>query len=724
MSKFLSSLASLLLTVSLVCSQTPPPQQEADEIVRVRSNLVQIDVVVTDKNEQTIRGLRPADFELSENGKRQEIKFFEFVDTTESQPLTSAKDPSIPAGALDATRNLTAATLKRTIVFVVDDLTIPPDEIARVRLLLTDFVETKMRDGDLVAIIRTVSGVRLLQQFTSDRNALRRAIERLNPRANPVATGATATQSLNILPSLDGDATLSLTENPEILNALADSSNQAAIQELRASIGVFVASSVIDNLKQLPGRKDLFLISGELALNAPSGQSVPRNDNLNPTTDVSQSFATLASGNVSLLLRGLADKAIRAGVVINTLDIRGLKAAPSFDATPGRSALGADAGAVDRNNPFTTSFGRGPDESRLVSGLGTDLGLRVLASETGGVAVVNTNNFPEGVSKALQRGKGYYRLAYTPTEAFDGKFHKIQVKVKREDSNIHTASGYIAKEAPDEAPNRDKTIEILNAARSPLSSNQIGVSTHLLVKYLPDNRANLEIQSLVDAKTLNFQPGGDNKQSASIEIVGFISDQTGRVRGGYSETVNASLPPDSYQRALTAGIPHSSTTQLRPGLYQVTVVARETATGRIGSVSRFLEVPNLENKKLALSSLFFFGVNPADPKTAPLALNAANRLPRTQELRYAALIYNAKLKNNKPQITTQLIISQNGKALLREPEQPLDGTQNNPALLTKIGQLGLAKVQPGRYVLTLLVIDNLADKKAQRVARSAEFIVE
>ncbi|MDX6303893.1 MAG: hypothetical protein QOI77_862, partial [Blastocatellia bacterium] len=94
---------------------------------------------------------------------------------------------------------------------------------------------------------------------------------------------------------------------------------------------------------------------------------------------------------------------------------------------------------------------------------------------------------------------------------------------------------------------------------------------------------------------------------------------------------------------------------------------------------------------------------------------------RKQDLRYVAMVYNPKLKDGKPQLHSQMIITQGNKELFREPEQPVDS--NGTAPVTKMGQLGLSKVAPGHYVLTLVITDTLADKKTQTMAHSIDFTV-
>jgi hypothetical protein len=102
-------------------------------------------------------------------------------------------------------------------------------------------------------------------------------------------------------------------------------------------------------------------------------------------------------------------------------------------------------------------------------------------------------------------------------------------------------------------------------------------------------------------------------------------------------------------------------------------------------------------------------------------LLALRQLSRKQDLRYAALIYNAKNAGGRSELRSQVIISQGGQILYREPEQPVAVTGTSPA--TKIGQIGLSGVPPGRYVLTLIVTDPLGDKKSQTIARSIDFNV-
>ena len=705
----------LMLALAIgVMAQTPTPkksqQQTAPEdIIRITTNLVQTDVVVMDKNEQIIGDLKLEDFEVYDNGKRQELQFLEFVSIA-APGRTEGTYPAKVAGLdTSVSRDLTAKDLKRVIAFVVDDVTIPREDMARARDMLSDFVSNKMVDGDLVAVVRTIGGMGLMEQFTSDKTILRRAIAQLGVRSIPPHLAFTSSDlgRISAQPSASGEASLAtVTETVSNQTGDFEGPSEGTNQVPRAVVALSVANQVVDALRQIPGRKNLVLISGGL-----------------PLFDLSKGGSVI--GDVSYIFEKFADNATRSGVVINTMDIRGLQVAGAvakFEDTPGRSSLLSSADDVTRGRINDAGFGRGMDTARLGDRPPTELlTLRELAGRTGGVAVVNSNNFAGGLEKVLNRSSGYYRLAYRPTEKFDNKFHSIEVKVRRSGTRVFSAEGYVAREdKPAGATSKEE--QIVNAAISPLAQRSLDVAAELQYKFA-SNQAHLDINTFVNARKLNFKRSEDGKYQTSFDVVGFVFDQVGRSRGGFSETVNANLTEQDYQRALLGGITYSASTQVPPGYYQVRLVVREVETGRMGTVSRYFEVPDLSNQHLMMSSIMLYQVNSTGPDKNPQQLAATRTISRKSDLRYAVTAYNVKLDGGKSQAKSQLMISQGGRLLFKEPEQPIQTAGTAPGQFIKVGQLGLSRVAPGRYVLTLIVTDPLADKKRQIVSRSVDFMV-
>jgi VWFA-related protein len=705
MKRIVSLMLSAGMTLCSVVAQTPqnPPQVSPEDVVRITTELVQTDIVVTDKNERIVPDLKLGDFELYDNGHKQDLKFAEFVSTESSQPNNALNGIARTAPGVDSSvaRDLTARDVKRVIAFVVDDVTIPPEEMPRVRDLLSDFVTNKMQGGDLVAIVRTVGGKGLLEQFTTDRQILKRAIAQLGVQSIPpyLSFGGDDTGRISAPPSPFADATATQTINSgSEFAGPSEGTNQIP----RAMLALSVSNNVVDSLRQVPGRKSLVLVSGGL-----------------PLFDVESGTIV---GDIGQLFNILKDNAMRSGVVINTMDIRGLRATgvvASFTVTPGKSALGGGTSAGGDTN----TAGRGPDLALLGDRpLTEQLTLSALAGDTGGVSVINSNNFSAGLDRVLNRSKGYYRLAYRPSEKFDRKFHKLEVKVRRSGTRVYAAGGYFAREDNVKKP-ATKEEEIIYAAKSPLARRDLDIAAELQYTFLPNNQAQLDINTFIDAHRLNLKRDPEGKYQSAFDVVGFVFDQLGRVRGGISQTVKATLTEADYQHALLTGLSYTASTQLPPGYYQVRLVVREVDTGNIGTVSKYFEVPDLNNKQITMSSILLYEINPTGTPKNPQQLSAARVISRNQDLRYAAVVYNAKSDGSKAQVSSRLFVSQGDKVLFQEPEQPVKTPGSSAGQLLRIGQMGLSKVNPGRYVLTLVVTDPLADKKHQTVWRSVDFTV-
>ena len=699
---------ALLLCSALALSQTSQsqkPQTEvgSDDIVRITTQLVQTDVVVVDGKDRVIPDLTLADFELYDNGKKQELKFLEFV-SVDTGRRAEGKRPAgadVPASAVEneTLKGVSANELKRVIAFVVDDLTIPIPDVLRVRTLLLDFVNNKMLDGDLVAIVRVVGGKGLLQQFTSDRTLLREAIAAITPVSHPYSTvGGPEPKRMDPPRALAPVSDSPVEDMAETDRSDTFSPTDEVNQWARGLSTLATANYVIESLKEIPGHKNMVIISGGIPIfQGGSGEPV---------------FT-----NITYLFQRLSDSALRAGVTVNAMDPRGLTAAPgvvSFTETPGRSNYEAEIMGT------RTGFGRGgiADQatlSPLLAGASERLGLNTIAKLTGGVSVSNTDDFASGLEKVLARSRGYYLLAYAPSEKFDRKFHKLEVKVKRSDARVFHHQGYAAREDRVRTE-RTKEEQIVAAARSPLAKRDVEISPTIALKLLPEaNKAACEVHILIDPKKLNFTQA-DGQYKTSLDVVGFVLDELGKQRGGFSETLNLSLSPENYQRA-QSGIIYTAAIDLPPGYFQLRAVVREQSSGALGTFSKYLEIPNLKGESMALSSLFLFAVD----GNQPTPLTAIRRVSRNQDLRYAVLIYNPKLKDGQAKLTSQLIISQGDKVLLRQPEEPVEPVANNQN--AKIGQFGVSKMQPGRYVLTVIVTDTLADKKRQTLSRSLDFTV-
>jgi VWFA-related protein len=711
------ALASLLALASTF-AQNQPQKPAEDEVIRISTSLVQLDVVVTGKNGNVALGLGKTDFEIYENGRKQQLSFFEFVDSGKGRTAVG------PAKAFDqapSPQGPSAAEVRRIFAFVIDDLTIGYEDLVYVRQMLGNFVDNGMQSGDLVAIVRTVGGKGLLQQFTTDKSLLGRAIAALTPVSHQFAAfNNPEPPKLNIRQNLaTGIAVQANTTEQDGGIPNSDSQLDDTNKALRAFMSLGTAGFVIDSMKELPGRKSLVLISGGLpVLSANSGTE---------------------STTISNFLNALTDRATRAGVAISTMDIRGLKAfsgVAGFDETPARGALGIPvAGQRQASNPLTNprgtggGFGRIPDETLFGDKNPFDQmegheGLRMLAAATGGIAVLDKNSFNDGLQKIINAGDGYYLIAYTPFDAkFNGEFRKVEVRVKGEGLRVYSRRGYLAREDKSSLAPPTRQEQLLAAIRSPLARRDLDLEAMLLYKPAPRNRGAIAIDLLIDPKRLSFEQIED-KQRADLDVAGFVFDQFGKLRGGFGDKISEGFKPEEYNRVVKSGLSYAANTVLPPGGYQIRIAVRDNKTGNIGTLSRYVEVPDLTRGRLAASSLLLAGVPAGETKVEKsIPVSADRRISRKQDLRYAVMIYNAKQKDSRPQLRTQLIISQNGQMMFKQAEEAVTTPGKDQSQLTKWGQLGLSAVKPGRYTITLLITDDLAEKKAQTVTRSMDFVV-
>jgi VWFA-related protein len=593
-----------------------------------------------------------------------------------------------------------------------------------VRSLLTDFVDKRMADSDLVAIVRVVGGTGLLQQFTSDKQLLHRAIAQLTPTAHQYS-------ALNDLQDVDRFDPFGAMQSSGGEVGAKTSRGQSAppiddevtldgyTRGSRALFTLTVAGNVVDSMRTLPGRKNMVLFSGGLPV-FEANQSQVLIDGAPITVQETSSLST----GVNYLLRLLTDRASRAGVAINTMDLRGLKASRGVSSftdpgNEGKSGLGnfSTGGAYG---------GRVPDMAMLdntsLDTLTGHQGLQALSDATGGVSVTNTNDFSGGLDRVIARSS-YYLLAYKPTEPFDGKFHKLQIKVDRPGARVYTRVGYVAKA---DASEKELTKEqaIVRAAMAPLAKREVDVSGAIQYRFVPQNRAAIDVNLHIAANKLDIKQAADGKYQTSLDVVGFVIDGLGKTQGGFSETLSASLTPDEYKRALTTGIGYTGQVELGPGSYQLRVAVRETATGRLGTLSRYLEVPDMSKKHFTASSIFLHAITSgAGAKAQPVPLTALRQISRKDDLRFSVVVYNAKLDKAKPQLTTRLTISRPDKIIFQGPIEGVDlhGADSSQAI--RIGQIGLSKLSPGHYFLTLEVTDNLSDKKNQTLVRNIDFYV-
>ena len=679
--------------------QSPPPpppvETDDDDVVRITVNLVQMDVVVTDKKGRQVTDLRAEDFEVFEDGRPQQITNFSYISNTPARPAGEPEAKVARGKGQNADKlapplppaRLRPEQVRRTMALVVDDLGLSFTSVYQARQALKKFVDEQMQPNDLVAIIRTSAGVGALQQFTSDKRQLYAAIER-------VRWYAAGRGGINVFQPVESDPAAAMGGGSEE-EAAADSAGADELNDFREelfSVGTLGAVNyVVRGMRELPGRKSVVLLSDGFSLYS---------------SDRARRERLLAA------LRNLTELATRASVVIYTVDVRGLV----YTGPTAADSLGGMTGP--RLSELMSQ------RSRQITD--TQDGLIYLARETGGLAFYNSNDVSGGVRKVLEDQSGFYLIGYRPAgETFDRRFHRLSAKVKnRPGLTVRTRTGFYG--VPDDQlrpARRTKEQQLIAALMSPFSAGDIDLRLTTFFTATPERLSVLSSQMHLDVSDLKFTrlPGGE--QQAEIELIGVAFGANGAVVDQHGVTQTIRLRDDVYARAMRSGIVYTLNVPVkRAGAYQLRMAVRDTTTGQVGSANQFVEVPDLKKKRIALSGIVISGPAAAQPNGGaaaappdPDANSAVRRFRNQMALDFAYIVFNARADRatGRPHILAQTRLFRDGKAVFTGQEKAvaLAGQDDQGRVLVGSRlQLG-TDLAPGEYVLQIVVTDALANPK-------------
>ena len=310
-------------------------------------------------------------------------------------------------------------------------------------------------------------------------------------------------------------------------------------------------------------------------------------------------------------VRKIADAATRSGVVLYSLDTRGLVSEP-----PGGQASFQGPAVLSAPGMRTDLQARSIEAMRQ--------GMNALAVDTGGFLVRNSNDLVQGLGRILRDNETYYLLAYEPLNtARDGSFRKIQVRLRgRPELKVRTRSGYFA---PDDrkaqtgsgaatGPDARREQEIARALGSlfPLQDVPLQVAADFIA--LPPQGSQAILKIHVDLGNVPFERK-DGRYQADLEIAGAVYDDNGKLVGDVAgEHAALNLTAESYVRTVAEGLRLEKSVPLPPGQYQVRLAAREASRSLLGSASQWIEIPDIDARPLTLSSVFLLADMPAPQK--------------------------------------------------------------------------------------------------------------
>lgn len=699
--------------------------QEPQDVVRISTNLVQVDVVVT-KDGKQVAGLKPDDFEIFEDGHRQQITNFAFfsVRSPSTKPTsgTTSDSPALPPPTPQPYE------IRRTVAIVVDDLGMSFQSMSQLRQYLTKFIAEKLSPNDLVAIIRTGSEVGALQQFTTDPRVLASAIADL--RWNPCSrvgtsvisqerflstTNPSEQQLRGRLPP-DRSPTSAQVDRPNTPNE----SNPCSVNN-SVNYSISAIRFILRGMRDLPGRKSMMLISDNLPLqrqeNAPAdfGFQRPVRENAN-VIDVWTQATNYSDG-----LHGLAEQAIRSSVVIYGVSAQGLQTtgptpADEISFPPQQMIRGP---RTDQPNVLT----------RLMASRSAELhrntdGTEVLAKETGGFLIRNKNDF--GLDRVLEDQNGYYLIGYRPaTDTFNRRQHAIQVRVKHGGYTVRTRAGFYGS-TDETASGTASQVDPLNKAlSSPFGANDLTVRMAVLFANDPARGSLLRTFVAVDAKDLTFTQEPDGTHVAKFDISGILFGGNGAMVNRQDQSATLRLRGKPYEGALRDGVVYSIDLPVKvAGAFQLRVAVRDSASQKIGAAGQFIQAPNLSDGQLALSDILLYaeGASATASVSDDLQTNLVlRRFHQGASLVFGYTIYNAALdkKTHEPRLTTQTVVYRDSVKIYSSDRAAVTIADQTDLKRIATGarlQLG-PTLTPGEYVVQIVVEDQITKRTVTQVTQ-------
>ncbi len=537
-----------VLTVWLCLSLVSYPVAAAGDtprdsglVLRSTTRLVQLNVIVQ-KGGQPAAGLKKEDFVVTDNGKPQTIAVFS--ENSNGALPNAASIAPLPPNTFTNRLEQRAGTPASITVILLDDLNTRWTDRAQSRTQVAKFLR-ELKPEDHIGIYYLASSLRVLHDYTEDSSELLRRLSGYKPgQALPDLQGGESNKGLDGQ-SLQLDAWL---------RGAGASGIERDFYTANRTVGTLRALQFIaEHLSRVPGRKSLIWVSGgipqEIGLTSMAAWHDP--------SRLQQSF----SEEIDHAVRAMND----ANIAVYPVDARGLMVGNTYDAS-----------RRGNTNPRKMSM---PKEA---PGSKNQATMDELASRTGGKAFYNTNDITKAVSTAVEDSRLTYTLGYYPLdEKFDGKFHKVDVKVKVSGTHARYRKGYFDLPEQPQDNNKRKT-ELNEAVFSPLDATEIGLTVHI-APYAP-KPGSFEVLVKVDPQGIGLQKNND-RWDGKLDVLLIQKDARGNQFDGRDETVEMQLKQDKYDIISKDGLTYRQVIEKNSRATHIRILVRDASSGQIGSVT-------------------------------------------------------------------------------------------------------------------------------------------
>lgn len=538
--------------------QATPPQESAQApaqakegyALRATTELVLVNVVAHDKKGNLIRDLKRGDFTVYEDGQKQQISSFDFENV--DQLLTAGAEDATTAGSAGARVLLGKSDApvldardRRLMLLFFDFSAMDPEQIDRAVEAAQKFVRTQMQPADLIAIVSLATDLRVDLDFTADRDKIQSVL-------------STYTSSEG--QGFDNGSSGSAEGGAETGGAFtADDSDYNTFSADRK---ILALDSIMKTLGKIRQKKSMIYFSNGISQSGTDNESA---------------------------LRTATAAAVKANVSIYTLDVRGLEAFP-----PGGQAQAASLHGQ-------AAYSGAAVLSDLSTNASSQETLSTLASDTGGKAFFDSNDFSGVFTQVQKDTSAYYVLGYTSTNHYkDGHFRRIKVQLNRPDIKLDYRAGYYADRDFEHLKKTDREQQLEDELASEMPQTDLPVYAETAFFRQDDSHYYLAVSLVVPGSQIPFVTEKD-KDSATIDIIGEALESGKFPFGRLRDTVKLAL--DSSQQVRRKNVQYNTSFVLAPGSYHLKFILRENRTGRMGSFETDVQIPDLRKAPLRLSTV-------------------------------------------------------------------------------------------------------------------------
>jgi VWFA-related protein len=721
MALFLNLLMTSVLFLSAIPVQSQDkkePRKSADEedVIKVNSNLVNLDVMVKDKKGKAITDLKAEDFVLSENGVRQNIEFF---DST----LVSGNDHGQPASIPPSTGPRAPNSLPRNIIsLVLDGQTTEGANLKHVRDGMTKYIRDRISDSDLVAVFAISGGLQMLQPFTQDKAKLISAVEKAEGISTVSKTSeqrgineamAAIRDQLATLPGGDintpaaGSAAAQAMISRRVLEQYVQLRSALSAQQTRPILAALAA--ICEGLRAIRGKKTLVVFS--------------------------QGF--IAPQALDWQVQSTIDIANRANVSIYIIDSSGLTGGtPQSGALVPASALAGISAAVSQENRIRAGAGESVFDVSRQEGLNRqqDLLYRI-SGDTGGQFIKNTNDIAAGLERIDEEIRSRYTLAYRSTDPnFDGSFRKVKIDVRRPDAKVLARPGYYAIPPSQVVPLSPEDKKLLANFETMSAHSTLPLSLQLNPFRSQPGYYIVPLSFEIPPAAVEFAQKGDEHR-LQLDVLGLVrAEGDDKILSRLGGNFDVELTAKQYESILNDKIFYRQDMQLAAGAYTIDLVVIDRLSGKVAARRQSLTLPVTDSEFSTTETVLSRHAEPLrPPPTGPAdVLSAGNvqiRPSPSREFQTADnliiffKLYNATpaAETGKPLVRVTVTLMKDGKPATKPLDYELTEIVAEPVPhLTFAKYVKLAGLATGKYSVVIEARD-MAQKKV--VKQEAWFVI-